>query len=481
MMNKLEQIIEEKGQHLKPLIEAELGKRSFFEFFKLATPVLYPGVDWQYPWFYKYICDELQQELERTIRKEQKEHDLIISLPFRSGKSILINVMFPVWAWIVEPSISIISISASEYLATKFSHQSKILLESEWFKKRWKDVKLRADSKSKLDFINTKNGRRTAFGIGSTIIGSGADIIILDDPQSPDDISEASLRNTLQTYTDTIYSRLNNPGIGFRVLLQQRVAENDLTGELIEMNPGGYKNIVIPAKLTKDVNPPELAIYYDHQGLFWPERFTEKVLQDFENTLRPNAYSSQLLQRPSPEEGNIIKREQFKIEDITYLNDKHIRWELILDTAFTSNTRNDPTALMIAGKYQNTMIILKVWQKWMEFSDLIRYIREIVKNYNINIIRIEKVSSGILIFQELRRQLTIPILELQPGSKDKLTRVQSILPQLETGRCILIKDKWNMDFINECIQFPFGKHDDQVDCLFYTMNLIRMGGTTKFF
>ena len=482
MNNETEKLLKEKGEQLRPIIEAELGKRSFFEFMKMSAPIMYPAVDWFWNWHFEYCADILQQELERMLRKEPKEKDIIFNLPFRSGKSIMINVLYPVWMWIKDPAISVISVSATEFLATKFSHQSKILIESEWFVKRWgKEIVLRADSKSKGDYLNTKGGRRTSFGIGSTVVGSGASVMLLDDPQSPEDTSEVMLRQTLQTYTDSLYSRLDDPAIGFRVLLQQRISEGDLTAEILQMNPKGYKNIVIPARISQDLNPPELIQYYDHEGLFWPQRFTDKVLLNFENTLRPNAYSSQLMQRPAPETGNIIKRDSFIIETIDFLNDKkNIQWELIIDTAYTKNTRNDPSAIMLVGKYDNVMIIRKVWVVWKEFNDLLTYIKDITINYNIKVIRIEKISSGILIFQELKRQLTIPIITLIPGSKDKLTRVQSILPQLETGRCVLIKDDWNTEFINECISFPYGRHDDQVDVLFYAMNLIRSGGVTIF-
>lgn len=482
MNETTEQLLKEKGEKLKPLLEGELAKRSLYEFFKMAVPVLYPSVKWDFNWHFKIVCDELQETTERMLRGEPKERDLIFNLPFRSGKSILINIIYPTWIWIKQPSLSVISVSATEALATRFSHQSKILIESPWFLERFKEIKLRADSKSKLDYLNDKGGRRTAFGINSSVIGSGCNIMILDDPQTPEDSTPAALRNTLTTYQDTLYSRLDDPDIGFRVLLQQRISEGDLTEELLTMNKEGYKNICIPARLSKDLNPPELIQYYDAQGLFWPKRFSDKVLLNFEATLTPNAYASQLMQRPAPESGNIIKRDGFTIETIDYLNDKqNIQWELIIDTAYTKDTRNDPSALMLVGRHENQMIIRKVWQVWMEFNDLLSFIKEKTTTYNIKLIRIEKISSGILIFQELKRQTTIPILPLTPGSKDKLTRVQSILPQLESGRCVLIKDKWNTDFINECITFPYGRHDDRVDCLFYTMSLVRTGGIIKFF
>jgi len=482
MSEKLDELLKEKGDKLRPIIEAELARRSLFEFLKMSAPILYPHVQFEWNWHFEYICNELQAKTEAMLRGEEKDKDLIIGMPFRSGKSILINIIFPVFLWIKEPSLSIISVSASEALATRFSHQSKILIESEWFEKRWgNDIKLRPDSKSKLDFLNTKGGRRSAFGINSTVIGTGCSVMILDDVNTPDETSALALNSVLQTYQDTLYSRLDNPSTGFRVVLQQRIAEADLTGELLRTNPNGYKHVCIPARLTEHISPPELIKYYDHNGLFWPNRFSDKVLKNFEKTLRPSAYASQLMQRPAPEQGNIIKRDFFTIEPIKFLIDKKIQWKVLIDTAFTKNTQNDPSSIMLAGKYDNNIIIRKVWTVWKEMNDLLTFIKEKGEIYGVHSIHIETQTSGILIYQELKRNTNIPILELKPGSKDKLSRVQSILPQLESKRCILIEDpEWNTDFINECISFPYGKHDDSVDTLFYAMNLIKSGGITKF-
>ena len=46
----------------------------------------------------------------------------------------------------------------------------------------------------------------------------GVDIIIMDDPNSPKDLSEVGRRNTIRSYTDTISTRLNNPEVGLFIV-----------------------------------------------------------------------------------------------------------------------------------------------------------------------------------------------------------------------------------------------------------------------
>ena len=476
-----DKLIKDKGEALKPLIEAELGKRSFYEFFKLCCPVLYPGVDWMWNWHFKYVCDLLDDAAIKMINKEEKEHDFIFNLPFRSGKSILINVMYPVWLWVKNPNLSIISVSSTEFLSTKFSHASKMLIESPYFQERWGHIfKLRSDSKSKGDYLNDKLGRRSAFGINSGILGHGSDVLIMDDPQTPSDITDLALTKTIQIYQDSLYSRLDNPKTGFRVLLQQRLAIGDISSWMMENNPEGYMNVVIPATLTNDLNPKELSQYYQN-NLFWEERFSQKVLDNFKKTLRSSMYAGQLLQRPTLEEGDMIKRNWFKkIPMSSIVNERLVKF-LVIDTAFTSNQVNDPSSIMLATKHKNHIIILKIWQKWMNFNDLLNFIQEVSTNHNPARVLIESTTSGISIIQELRRQTTLPVIPIPNPVKDKVSRVQGILPALESGRVMIVEDDWNTDFLNQCANFPYDRHDDMVDTLVYACTQINSGGITKFF
>jgi len=463
-------------------LESELGKRSLFEFFKMATKVLYPAVQWEYNWHFKYISDLLQAEVQRIVDKQPKDKDFIINLPFRSGKSILISIIFPVWCWIKDPTLNIIVVSATDALATKFSHTSKILIDSQWFQEHWGAVfQIRTDQHAKGSYMSTSGGRRESFGINSGIIGSGCDIMLLDDIQSPDNVTPVGLKNTIESYTDVLYSRLNNPNISLRICLQQRVHENDISGYLMRTNKEKYYHICIPAILSQDLHPADLAFNYIDK-LFWNTRFSQKVMDDFKSTMRPAPYAGQLLQRPVPEEGDLIKRAWFQSMRQSEILGLNIQWNLVIDTAYTSKTSNDPSGFIVVGKYNNKLIILKAQRKWLQFHELITEIQELQKVYKIHKIYVEEKASGISIFQELQRLTRYNILKLNPKSKDKVERVMAIQPSLESQRVILVQDdSWNETFLSECASFPFSVHDDLVDCLSYSVEeFLNKSGVTVF-
>jgi predicted phage terminase large subunit-like protein len=464
------------------VLETELFRRNFFEFFKAATKVMYPSVAWDYNWHFSYIADLLQSEVQRINDKLPKDKDFIVNLPFRSGKSILISIIFPVWCWIKNPALNIITVSATDFLAQKFSHQSLILIQSEWFKLHFGHiVQIREDAKAKGNYMTTSGGRRESFGINSGIIGSGCDIMLLDDIQSPDNVTVTGLKNTIESYVDVIYSRLNDPNISIRIILQQRVHENDISGYLVRTAPQKYHHICVPAILTQDIHPAGLAINYQDK-LFWKNRFSQKVMDDFKATMRPAPYAGQLLQRPTPEEGDLIKRDWFLFKKLSEVLPLNLQWNLVLDTATSDKAKNDPSGFMLCARHGNSLVIRKCARKWLQFNELLTEIKEWKKIYSIHKIYCEEKSSGIQIIQELKRATNWNVLNLKDNGKDKIQRVMAIQPTLESKRVILVEDDtWNETFLSECAAFPFGVHDDLVDCLSYaTSEFLLQSGVTVF-
>lgn len=453
-------------------IKSRIYFLSFYDFFVDASKILYPQVDWGYPPFYKYICDILQGEVERIIRKEEKDKDYIFNLPFRAGKSILLSQIFPVWCWIKEPALSIMQISHSSSLATKHSHASKILIESEWFQSLFPHIQLRQDVHAKGNYQNTFGGKRVSFGVQSGIIGEGCDIQICDDLNNPKD-SQGVTQTINEIYTDTLYSRLNNPLIDIRIILQQRVSNVDICQYILDSNPNNYNHICLPVEVATNISPPEAIEFYE-DNLLWGGRFTRKIIENFRSTLGGRAFSAQLMQTPVAAEGNIIKIkwinkiELNQFDNMVRESKKTIKWDMFVDSAYTAKAKeNDPTAIILATNFNNIIYIRKAWNVWLEFPDLISKLKQIKLNYGANIIYIEAKASGLSIKQQLIRE-GFNCAELNPHDKDKISRANSVTPSIEGGHLCLIEDNSNEMVLQQLAGFPFGK-DDIVDVVVYSI------------
>ena len=461
---------------LKFALEKKLCELSFYEFFKQAWHVVEPSIELSTNWHHKYLCDILQKEAERIIDNKPKTKDIVINIPFRSTKSLLVTVMFPVWAWIKNPKFRFITASYSAELSIEHATRSRDVINSEWFKDRWGEVfHIKKDQNLKARYENNFLGVRRATSVGGTVTGQGGDFLLVDDPVSPQHAaSEVERENANEWYRTTFYSRLNNPLTGIRIVIMQRIHDNDLSGFLLS---GGesrlkYKHICIPAELSDDVKPKMLKDNYDENGLFWTDRFSKSILADYKQALGSYGYAGQLMQTPTPLNSGMIRADWFKIDQFKHTTE-HTTVDFVIDPAYTANEKNDPSAMLAYTYKDNRWQILDCINVYKEFPDLVKFIPQwVVKNGYTNRSRVyvEPKASGKSIVQTLKKETGLNVREDKPPSKDKVARVQDISASLETGRVSLLKGDWNEEFLQQLVKFPSAKHDDMVDCLVMAIN-----------
>ena len=466
---------EKTNDPIQEALEKKLCELSFYEFFKRAWHIIEPSIPLSTNWHHKYLCDILQEECERINDNKPKTKDIVINIPFRSTKSILVTVMFPVWTWIKNPKLRFITASYSADLSIEHATRSRDIITSDWFKNRWGDVfHIKKDQNLKARYENNFMGVRRATSVGGTVTGQGGDFLIVDDPVSPQHAaSEIERENANEWYRTTFYSRLNNPLTGVRIVIMQRIHENDLSGFLIgHESRMKYRHICIPAELSNDIKPTALEENYDKDGLFWSDRFSKDILDDYKQALGSYGYAGQLMQTPTPINSGMIKSDWFKIDNTKLVDDKTVV-DFVIDPAYTANEKNDPSALLAYTFRENKWQIIDCINVRKEFPELIKFIPQwVVKNgySSSSRIYVEPKASGKSIVQTLKRDTGLNVREDKPPSKDKVARVSDISASLESGRVSLVRGKWNEEFINQLVRFPAGKHDDMVDCLVMAVN-----------
>jgi predicted phage terminase large subunit-like protein len=463
-------------------LEREIYRESFYEFYKVAFCQLHPGQEYDENWHAKYICDRLQEETERIIRKEPRKKDLIINVPFRSSKSMIVTVIWPIWAWTRDASLKFISTSYSGDLALEHSRRSRDLFGSFWFQRLYGHrIKVKGNVDASSHWETTDTGMRKAVGMGGQITGSGSDIIIVDDPINPKKAaSEVERQNAIDFYNHTLFSRLNQPDIGVRIIVMQRLHEEDLTGHLLDPKkgrPAEHEHICIPAEYDENtVQPPELKSFYK-DNLFWLTRFGRLTLAAYHKALGSLQYAGQLNQRPVPPEGNLFKRAWFQIikaEHIQRDREKH-PIEFFVDTAYTEKQENDPTGLLACFKKDGDIYIVNFSEVWMEFPELIKFVPQYVRlnDYtNYSVINIEPKASGKSTVQQLKSQTQLNVIEIESEilKDDKVTRATAISPIAQAGRIKIVEGPWNEKFISQLCSFPKASHDEAVDTLVYAVD-----------
>lgn len=481
----------ETGELEKGLLRSIYSK-SYYEFFKEAYKVLLPGEHYSDNWHVKYLCNRLQEEQERITRRELRLRDLIINIPFRSAKSLICTVVFPAWCWINDQSLKFICVSYSAQLALEHAQLSRTLISSEFYQTLFGDKVIFEGDQNAVGFYKILGGGyRKSVGTGGQITGSGSDIIISDDAQNPSQAaSEVERRNTKSFYDTTLYSRLNQPELGVRINIQQRLHEEDLTGHLIGKAKDKHEHICIPVKINlndlkeeKFLSPKSLVKYYSKTGHFWEDRFSDKVIDDYTVTLGEMAVAGQLYQRPAPMEGNMVKREWFDIVDpLTIERDLRLNpMCFFIDTAESEKQKEsgDYTAIVTAFKKNNCVYICNVARLKKPFYELVDHIPTYVKDNMYSehsMIYIEPKSSGKSVVSQLRATTQLNVIELrmptndQGRQNDKITRMSMITPPCNSRRVKFLQGLYLHDFMDNLLVFPNGKHDDDVDAFIHCVN-----------
>lgn len=457
------------SEELEIQLKKEVFDGSYYEFFKWSFKILFPNERYEDTFHIKFLCDLYQAEIERIIRKEEKDKDIIVNIPPRTTKTLITSVSLNAWAWTKDPTLPFINISFDEQLVLLNSRYCKDLINSPEYQELYKDsFQIRRDMNGAEFFMNTKGGFRMSKTTGANITGHKGVVIVVDDPQNPKTAeSEVYRQGTIDYFTRSLYNRLTPVNLGIRIIIMQRLHQNDLTGYLLKNNKEDYRHICLPAEASNLVNPPELKEHY-REGLLDPMRLSKKILESFKKTLGSRGYAGQYEQTPSEDAGGIIKAEWFDI-----VNPMNIARDVInepvhfiIDSAYTMKTENDPTAILTCFKRANRLYILDVREVWLEFPQLIQFIishTAIYQHSSNSKIFVEPKASGKSIVQQLRSMTQLNVIESASPDIDKVTRAHSIAPQLESRRVVLVDGSYIPNYLDQLKMFPNSEHDDMVD------------------
>lgn len=408
---------------------------------------------------------------------------LAISCPPRHTKSQFGSYLFPAWFLGKFPDKKVMQSSNTSELAVGFGRNVRNLVMSDQYAETFPNVKLRQDSKSAGRWAVNDYGEYFAIGVGGTMTGRGADIVIIDDPHSE---QEATLGahdptvydKTYEWYTSGPRQRLQPNGA--IIIIATRWSERDLIGRVLQDSvergkPDEWRVIEFPAILPSG-NP------------LWPEYWNLELLTALKEELPPSKWNAQYQQKPTGEEGAIVKREWWK----RWEGERPPQCDFVIqcwDTAFTKNERSDFSAASTWGVFylnddvnKPNIILLDCFQKRMEFPELKERARTYYEEWEPDDCIIEAKASGAPLIQELNKQGGMYIRSYTPTrgkagqSNDKIARLNMVAPIFENGVVWAPSTRWADEMIDQMASFPNAAHDDLVDTAVMAVTRFRQGG-----
>jgi predicted phage terminase large subunit-like protein len=416
---------------------------------------------------------------------ERGEKDRIcVNIPPRHGKSQLVSIFFPAWFLGRNPNKKVMMVSHTTDLAVDFGRKVRNLISTEEYRSIFPTVSLAQDSKSAGRWNTNVGGEYYACGIGSALAGRGADLLLIDDPHSEQDVINGNFEVFAKAYewfTFGARTRLM-PG-GSVAIIQTRWHMDDLTGRVVRDMVNNklsdqYEVVEFPAildikgKKTGKITPKPL----------WPEFFDLDALLRTKASMPTFQWNAQYQQQPTAEEAAIVKREWW--QEWTGDNPPSCEYIIMsLDAAAEKHNRADYTALTTWGVFLNEeennyhIILLNSIKKRVEFPELKELAMEEYRDWEPDSFIVEKKSSGSALYQEMRRT-GLPVQEYTPhrGSGDKMARLNSVADIIASGMVWIPQTRWAEEVVEEIAGFPFMSNDDLVDSTVMALMRFRQGG-----
>ena len=410
---------------------------------------------------------------------EGRKKRVIINIAPRMGKSEFSSYLFPAYFLGKYPQKKIIMGTHTAGLSEDFGRRIRNLLDTEEYREIFPQTMVADDQKAAGKWSTAAGGQYYAAGVGGALAGRGADLFIIDDPHSEQDVKTNSRLafDTAWSWFQTGPLQRLMPG-GAIIVIMTRWSLLDLTGRLITYqtkNPEAepWEIVELPAILNQDT---------DNEKSLWPEQWPLATLKSTKAALDPKYWNAQYMQQPTAETSAIVSRKHWRIWE----KDDPPRCEYVIqswDTAFETKNNSDYSACTTWGVFYNEeesnspqVILLDAFKDRMAFPELKEVALKHWKEWKPDAFIVEKKAAGAPLIQELRAT-GIPVQEFSPSrGNDKMVRLNAVADLFSSGKVWAPDTRWAREVIEEVATFPVGEHDDYVDTTTQALLRYRQGG-----
>jgi predicted phage terminase large subunit-like protein len=410
---------------------------------------------------------------------EGKKKRVIINIAPRMGKSEFSSYLFPAYFLGKYPNKKIIMGTHTAGLSEDFGRRVRNLIDSDEYRDVFPQTMVADDQKAAGKWSTSAGGQYYAAGVGGALAGRGADLFVIDDPHSEQDVKSNSRLafDTAWSWFQTGPLQRLMPG-GAIIVIMTRWSLLDLTGRLIDYqarNPEAipWEIVELPAILNEDM---------DEEKSLWPEQWPLASLKATKASIEPRYWNAQYMQQPTAENSAIVGRKMWRIWE----SEEPPTCEYIIqswDTAFETKNNSDYSACTTWGIFYNEeendtpqLILLDAFKDRMAFPELKVVALKHYKEWEPDAFIVEKKAAGAPLIQELRA-MGIPVQEFSPSrGNDKTVRVNAVADLFSSGKVWAPDTRWAREVIEEMAAFPVGEHDDYVDTTTQALLRFRQGG-----
>jgi len=481
----------EERVQLTEQVSRALQREDLLEFV-FAT---FPG--YEAGWFHADVAMRLQRFSDAVARKESPR--LMLLAPPRHGKTFLASERFPVWHLGRHPSHWVINAAYAQSLANRSSKRARGIARTPFVGGIFNGLELDTERQAIEEWETLADGGYKAVGVGGSATGSGAHILLIDDPvkNSEEAHSEKKRESVWEWYQSTAYTRLA-PGGGVLVIMTPW-HQDDLAGRLIAASESGDGDVF------EVVRYPAIAEVDDEHRkageALHPERFPIERLEAIKQAVGSYVWQALYQCKPTSEGGSIWKRGWWKFWNYGDLRStaeterlRRLALDMNDESAAIELDRMMERSGLLPSKFHEVILsadmsfgsqsssasycVIDVWARvgankylldeargrW-PFPEAKRRFKEFVKKWpQARRKYVENKANGPAIIDELKYEIP-GLIPVEPDGS-KVARAHAVSHEIESGNVFLPDPSiapWVRDRIEEYTAFPHGTRDDRVD------------------
>lgn len=418
---------------------------------------------------HKLLIDRLEAVTRGEIDR------LAIFMPPGSAKSTYASALFPPWYLAQNPAKSVIAASHTAELAERWGRRVRNLVSEHAPRLGYA---IAADNQSAGRWATSADGEYYAAGVGGSITGRRADLVVIDDPvRSREDAESETVREKVwDWYRADLITRLK-PGASV-CLVQTRWHEDDLAGRILEAegdkrDGGAWEVIRLPA-LAELLDPLGRA----PGDALWPEWEGVEQLERKRSIIGPRDWSALYQQRPTAEEGTYFKKEWFRRYTAA---PERMTIYMSGDFAVTEGG-GDFTELGVWGVDQFDNVYALDWWSGQASSDrwAAEFIRLIKRWKPVTFVGeagpIRRAMEPLL-GRMMRDERAYAVMEWLSSGNDKAANARPLQAFMANGRFHFPSTDWAERVQDQMLRFPDGKYDDAVDaCSLFGRHMDKVWG-----
>jgi predicted phage terminase large subunit-like protein len=406
------------------------------------------------------------------------------STPPQEGKTTWI-VHYIAWQLIRNPWLKVVYATYSQRRANAVSRQIRALVQ------RW--TPLMAGSANVELWETAEGGGLLSAGRGSAMTGFRSDLTVIDDPikDMAEAQSELIRETTVEWFSSVVLTRMAS--LSQIIVIATRWHKDDLIAHVQSDDVLGATYINIPAQATHDSRHPDKLGNADILG-----RRVGEWLPSVQNRSRESwllikkavgTYVWQALYQGDPQVtgGSYINVDKIDVvpwEAVVYQDERTQcmmtleraiiiqSWDLTfgqIDTATRKATSGDYVAGHVYALIGRKFILVdRVHERFTFTESVTQILRMSARWPQTSRIYVEDRANGRAMLNTLRKRAAL-IKPVNPdGSKE--VRALAAQPTVDEGNVAVLDTVFSQGMFDEFRDFPFGKHDDDVDAFTQAIN-----------